>query len=164
MKMVILGASAPKCDKKPQNPTSASMVGTMSGSNATGGARLASRGATAGAPHRPQYQGLLQAPRLSEIFDHRMIKSNFEEPGAGNWASAESGAYDSQGGHLRYAAPHMGAGPGLGQLGAPGILGQSAAQGLAHGGEQLAMSNGQGARPLSQADHAQTRAGPKYHY
>jgi hypothetical protein len=31
MKMVILGASAPKCGSKPSNPTSSSKVGTMIG-------------------------------------------------------------------------------------------------------------------------------------
>jgi len=29
MKMVILGGQAPKCDRRPQNPTSSAHVGTM---------------------------------------------------------------------------------------------------------------------------------------
>jgi len=33
MKMVIMGASAPKCQTKPKNPTSSTLVGTMIGSN-----------------------------------------------------------------------------------------------------------------------------------
>jgi hypothetical protein len=33
MKMVIMGASAPKCQTKPKNPTSSTLVGTMVGSN-----------------------------------------------------------------------------------------------------------------------------------
>ncbi len=36
MKMVILGAQAPKCDKKPQNPTSSSKIGTMHGTHVKG--------------------------------------------------------------------------------------------------------------------------------
>ena len=67
MKMAIFGAQAPKCEKKPSNPTSTSVIGTMYGQNAGKGK---TRGATASTAHRPQYQGLLQAPRLSEIFDH----------------------------------------------------------------------------------------------
>jgi hypothetical protein len=52
MKMVILGASAPKCDKKPGNPTSTSKVGTMIGSVA--GEKKLARGSTvAAAAHRP---------------------------------------------------------------------------------------------------------------
>ena len=34
MKMAIFGAKAPNCDKKPNNPTSNSQVGTMSGQTA----------------------------------------------------------------------------------------------------------------------------------
>ena len=31
--MVIMGSSAPKCQTKPKNPTSSTLVGTMVGSN-----------------------------------------------------------------------------------------------------------------------------------
>lgn len=79
MKMVILGAKAPSCGKKPNNPTSASVVGTMVGQSASQKVQATrSRGATFHGAHRHAYQGLLQAPRLSEIFDHQMIKDNID--------------------------------------------------------------------------------------
>ena len=53
MKMVILGASAPKCDIKPVNPTSTSKVGTMVGGVA--GEKKIARGSTSQTAHRPQY-------------------------------------------------------------------------------------------------------------
>ena len=77
MKMVVLGATAPKCDKKPSNPTSTSVVGTMVGSRA-GTKPGQVRDAVVDAQHCPQYQGLLEAPKLSEIFDHQLIKANPE--------------------------------------------------------------------------------------
>ena len=67
MKMVILGASAPKCDSKPSNPTSSSQVGTMAGSVMV---KKGARGSTAMVGHRTAYQGLLQAPKIPGIFDH----------------------------------------------------------------------------------------------
>jgi len=75
MKMVILGAQAPKCDRRPQNPTSSAHVGTMQGQQVR--AKTGDRSSATAAGHRPAYQGLLQAPRLSEIFDHQLIKTNF---------------------------------------------------------------------------------------
>lgn len=36
MKMAIFGASAPKCENKPQKPTQTSNVGTMVGQAASG--------------------------------------------------------------------------------------------------------------------------------
>lgn len=58
MKMVILGAQAPKCDNRPQKPTATSNVGTMVGQVASGtramkGARNELR------VHRQQFAGLL---------------------------------------------------------------------------------------------------------
>jgi len=64
MKMVILGAQAPKCETKPQNPTSTSRVGTMTG-HAASGLRATNKGGKKDAVmHRQQYQGLLQAPKI----------------------------------------------------------------------------------------------------
>jgi hypothetical protein len=76
MKMVILGAQAPMCDKKPTNPTATSQVGTMSGSVVL---KKGARGNTSMHGHKPQYQGLLQAPKIPGIFDHQLIKTNFED-------------------------------------------------------------------------------------
>jgi hypothetical protein len=42
------------------------------------------RGSTSLAGHRTQYQGLLQAPRIPGIFDHQLIKTNFEDATADN--------------------------------------------------------------------------------
>ena len=47
--MVILGATAPKNNKRPLNPTGSNTVGTMVGQIA------GKRGHTAAEPHRPQY-------------------------------------------------------------------------------------------------------------
>ena len=56
MKMVILGATAPKCDKKPNNPTSTSRIGTMYGSNPKGHVTRKTCGPKSAVPgHRPQY-------------------------------------------------------------------------------------------------------------
>ena len=74
--MVILGASAPKCDVKPANPTSSSQVGTMSGSVIN---KKGARVSNSMAGHRTHYQGLLQAPKIPGIFDHQLIKTNFED-------------------------------------------------------------------------------------
>lgn len=81
MKMVIRGAQAPKCDKRPVNPTSTTAVGTMSGSGAGGKLRGVSnkdQGAarkSVSSFHQPQYQGLLQAPRV-DITSDRLVQGD----------------------------------------------------------------------------------------
>ena len=51
----------------------------MTGSAASGIAKThGTRGRTANTNHRPQYPGLLQAPRLSEIYDQNLYQANLE--------------------------------------------------------------------------------------
>ena len=74
MKMVILGATAPQCDKKPPNPSSTSAIGTMVGQTAKINAKstmshhsISTRQYRRKEPtvHKQQYQGLLVAPKLT---------------------------------------------------------------------------------------------------
>ena len=65
--MVILGAQAPTCDKKPKNPTSATAVGTMSG---TAAYEYSKNPKSREKKHQPQYQGLLHTPNIPLMFDN----------------------------------------------------------------------------------------------
>lgn len=87
MKMVILGAQAPKCESKPSNPTSTTAYGTMIG-QATSQNKL-NRDISftkKDKVHKHQYQGLLNPP--TKVLNELILsgKNNVDPPAATNTA------------------------------------------------------------------------------
>ena len=68
------------------------MCGTSAGQKTVATAGRKTAASQSG--YRPHYQGLLQVPKLSEIFDHQIIKSNIEQENENNKSVGKSNILD----------------------------------------------------------------------